>query len=77
LRAERDLPKQFKMILPVQPLPQKYFCFRPSQITGVFSAVPPHHEGRFAIVTDVRWDAVDADAPITNGAEADGKDVWS
>jgi hypothetical protein len=29
------------------------------------------------IVTNVRWDAVDADVPITNGAEAYGKDAWS
>jgi len=39
--------------------------------------VPPPLEGRFAIVTDVGRDAVDADAPITNGAEADGEVVWS
>ena len=29
------------------------------------------------IVTNAGWDAVDADAPITNGAEADGEVVWS
>jgi hypothetical protein len=29
------------------------------------------------IVTNAGRDAVDADAPITNGAEADGKNVWS
>jgi len=29
------------------------------------------------IVTNVRWDAVDADVPITNGADAYGKVVWS
>jgi hypothetical protein len=29
------------------------------------------------IVTNVRWDAVDADVPITNGAEAYGEGVWS
>ena len=29
------------------------------------------------IVTNVRWDAVDAVVPITNGADAYGKDVWS
>jgi hypothetical protein len=34
-------------------------------------------EGRIAIVTDAGRDAVDADAPITNGAEADGEVVWS
>jgi hypothetical protein len=34
-------------------------------------------EGRLAIVTDAGRDAVDADAPITNGADADGEVVWS
>jgi hypothetical protein len=34
-------------------------------------------EGRIAIVTNAGRNAVDADAPITNGAEADGEDVWS
>ena len=29
------------------------------------------------IVTNVRWDAVDADVPITNGADAYGEVVWS
>ena len=33
--------------------------------------------GRFAIVTDAGQDAVDVEAPITNGAEADGEVVWS
>jgi hypothetical protein len=42
-----------------------------------YSTHPVPHEGRFAIVTDVRRDAVDADAPLTNGAEADGEVVWS
>jgi hypothetical protein len=39
--------------------------------------VPSHSEGRLAIVTDAGRDAVDADAPITNGTEADGEGVWS
>ena len=38
---------------------------------------PVSLEGRFAIVTDARRDAVDADAPLTNGANADGEVVWS
>jgi hypothetical protein len=38
---------------------------------------PASLEGRFAIVTDARRDAVDAEVPITNGAEAYGKIVWS
>ena len=42
--------------------------------------VPPSRsfqKGRLAIVTDAERDAVDADAPLTNGAEADGEVVWS
>ena len=33
--------------------------------------------GALAIVTNVGRDAVDADALLTNGADADGKTVWS
>jgi hypothetical protein len=38
---------------------------------------PVPNEGRFAIVTNVGRDAVDAKALLTNGAEADGEVVWS
>jgi hypothetical protein len=38
---------------PVQPLLQKYFGFPLPQITSPFFVIPPSHEGRFAIVTDV------------------------
>jgi hypothetical protein len=62
--------------LPVQPPLQKYFCFSEIQIKLLIRC-PASLEGRFAIVTDARRDAVDADVPITNGAEAYGKDVWS
>ena len=34
-------------------------------------------EGRIMIVTNARWDAVDAAVPITNGADAYGEGVWS
>ena len=39
-------------------------------------AVSPN-EGRLAIVTNVRWDAVDAMARLTSVAFADGEVVWS
>jgi hypothetical protein len=62
--------------LPVQPPLQKYFCFPEPQIrTNDLPSRPT--EGRHAIVTAAGRDAVDADAPITNGTEADGEDVWS
>jgi hypothetical protein len=34
-------------------------------------------EGRFAIVTNAGWDAVDVAVSLTNGTEADGEVVWS
>jgi hypothetical protein len=60
-RVAPILSKQFNAILPVQSLPKKYFHFLPTQITGISHAVPPFSQGRFAIVTDVRRDAVDAE----------------
>jgi hypothetical protein len=55
---------------------RKYFLSGSPQIKAII-ALPRLIEGRFAIVTSVRRDAVDADAPLTNGAEADGEVVWS
>jgi hypothetical protein len=49
----------------------------PKPKSNYMSSRPASLEGRFAIVTDARRDAVDADAPITNGVEADGEVVWS
>ena len=53
----------------------KYFYLRKSEIMHT-SRIPPDQEGRFAIVTNVGWDAMDA-AQLTNAASADGKGVWS
>jgi hypothetical protein len=71
-----DLPDRLSRDTPVQPLWQKYFCFSEIQIRLYVSPSRPT-EGRVAIVTAAGWDAVDADAPITNGAKADGEVVWS
>ncbi len=59
MTAEREFSFGFNPIPPVQPPLQKYFCSRLGQITCISLAVPSHTEGRFAIVTDVRRDAVD------------------
>jgi hypothetical protein len=61
---------------PVQPSLQKYFCFSERQIR-LYDLPSRPTEGRFAIVTDAGRDAVDAMALLTNGADADGEDVWS
>jgi hypothetical protein len=61
---------------PVNSILKKYSDFQKYQISlHPFPSRPT--EGRFAIVTAAGRDAVDADAPITNGAEADGEVVWS
>jgi hypothetical protein len=52
-----------------------FISFRPK--SPAYSTYPVPQEGRFAIVTDVGRDAVDADALLTNSAEADGEVVWS
>jgi hypothetical protein len=46
---------------------QLYTSCRPAPLRGAFR----DRHGRW------RRDAVDADAPLTNGAKADGEDVWS
>jgi hypothetical protein len=46
---------------------KKYSAFRISQIIGILCASRPSR-GAFAIVTNAGWDAVDADALLTNGA---------
>jgi len=55
---------------------QKYSDFQNTQISVELApSTPP--EGRIAIVTDAGLDAMDAAALLTNGANADGKTVWS
>jgi len=61
---------------PSPALRQKIFCFSEDPNQPISPSSRPT-EGRFAIVTDAGRDAVDADAPITNGAEAYGEVVWS
>ena len=60
-----------------QALNKKMFRFIRSGNQRYESARLTRQEGRIMIVTNVRWDAVDADVPITNGADAYGEVVWS
>jgi hypothetical protein len=46
------------------------------QINFISPVVHPT-EGHIAIVTNAGLDAMDAAAPLTNGAQADGEVVWS
>ena len=70
--------KHLTLSISVCPAPfAKIFLFIRNKNQASVSLVPFHSEGRLAIVTDAGRDAVAADVPITNGAEADGKIVWS
>jgi hypothetical protein len=61
----------------VKPCAQKYSAFQNQQIRFItLPSAPPKGAFRDRHETQVR-DAVDADVPLTNGIEADGKDVWS
>jgi hypothetical protein len=68
VRRKSDLSWRIKVICPVQSCCKKYSASPPTQITSRTAAVLSHSEGRLAIVTNAGQDAVDADAPITNGA---------
>ncbi|MGH6711436.1 MAG: hypothetical protein ACREEK_20985 [Bradyrhizobium sp.] len=61
----------------VKPQNQKYFALSEWQSSGIFLAIPSHSEGRIMIVMSVGRVVVDAEVPITNGAEAYGEGVWS
>jgi hypothetical protein len=60
-----------------QPPKQKIFRFRRRANQMHDSARLTRQEGRIMTVMNVRWDAVDAGVPITNGADAYGEIVWS
>ncbi len=60
LRANGELLNGINLICPVQSRLQKYSASPLTQITSISLAIPSHTEGRFAIVTDVGRDAVDA-----------------
>jgi hypothetical protein len=83
MREEEKFSFGFNLIWVVQSLSQKYLHSLLTQITSLFFASRPTRQGRFAIVTNVGWDAMDATATQrkyfarTNGADADGEVVWS
>jgi hypothetical protein len=56
---------------------RKIFLFPSDPNHRLIPCCPVPNEGRFAIVTNVERDAVDAEALLTNSAKADGEVVWS
>ena len=63
--------------MPCPVLPAKIFLFWLEPNHPHIRCYPVPLEGRIAIVTNAGRGAVDVEGPITNGAEADGEDVWS
>jgi hypothetical protein len=55
----------------------KHFAFIEGQIGGISIAIPSRERGALAIVANEGRVAVDAEAPLTRGADAYGEDVWS
>jgi hypothetical protein len=66
----------FQADLPCPVVARKIFLFPSDPNHRLISRHPVPNEGRFAIVTNVERDAVDAEALLTNGAKADGEVVW-
>ena len=58
-RAEPKFARRINAIWVVQPFAKKYSPFVLTQISSLICR-PTRQEGRLAIVTNVRWDAVDA-----------------
>jgi hypothetical protein len=73
----RLVAERFQRDLGCPVLLQKIYRFRRRANQWFLSARLTRQEGRLAIVTNVRWDAVDAEVTTTNVAEADGEVVWS
>jgi hypothetical protein len=67
LRLKTYFASRFNVIPSVQMDRKKYSASRTPQIIGILRPSRPSR-GAFAIVTNAGWDAVDADAPLTNGA---------
>jgi hypothetical protein len=73
----RKIPLQYQPDSTCPVLQAKRLWFRPDPNHFTYYRRPVSHEGRLAIVTDARRDAVDADVLLTSGTEADGEVVWS
>jgi hypothetical protein len=78
LRGKRNFFKQIKLILAVQSCSKKFSAFAVGQIISTSSPRPASSEGRLAIVTNARRDAVDVGGAADESAcLADGEVVWS
>ena len=75
LRLKANFVSGIKLIWVSSPGAKKY-CFPKIGNCGNFHP-SRSSKGALAIVTNVGRDAMDAEVPLTSGAEADGEIVWS
>jgi hypothetical protein len=66
MRAQPNFSRNFKLIYPVQTSRKKYFAFAVGQISDLTPPVSPDKRGGSRSSRNARWDAVDADALLTN-----------
>jgi hypothetical protein len=64
VRRKSNLSWRINVICAVQSRLQRYSASRSPQIKPTTLAIPPFHKGRFAIVTNVARDAVDAEGAL-------------
>jgi len=84
LRARKiEIREPIQIVRVFQPVASRFFL-RFTEISTYHNRIPPRHEGRIAIVTDVRRDAMHrmtCDAcppkPLAWAGDADGECVWS
>jgi hypothetical protein len=82
VRDQAIFSNGFKLIWAVQPYAEKYFCFLPTQITGLFVAIHPergayHDRHERGVECGGRNGVRCAKARWTKALVADGEAVWS
>ena len=82
VRAETNFANSYNPIAPVQSSHRKYSALCSPQISRILSRIPPHEEGRIAIVTNVEAGSGGRETSqrIFRADErglADGQAVWS
>jgi hypothetical protein len=75
--SRTDLPDGLFFASPVHPSREKFPASVLTQIIGLSPAIPSHQRGVSRSSRTLVRDTMDASAPLTNGADADGEAVWS
>jgi hypothetical protein len=83
LRLKANFMSEFKLIAVVSAGPKVFLSgnqkivFYENRKMCILSRYPASTRGAYASSRNVGRDAMDVEVPLTSGAEADGKSVWS